>query len=123
MFSLTWNDETSGRTKPVGPEAIRKEWIYWAQKLTEPFRAAYLAVAEDESSTLWCDRLAEWRTTEWDNRGGRVSLAGDAAHPMTYRESPSSITFSSNPNQYIDLRGLPSVLRSDRRLNQIAAKA
>ncbi|KAL4914346.1 hypothetical protein BDW62DRAFT_213561 [Aspergillus aurantiobrunneus] len=27
--------------------------------------------------------LADWECPEWDNRGGRVTLAGDAAHAMT----------------------------------------
>lgn len=82
MFSLTWPDKDS--PAPSGPEAIRKNWVSWAEKLAEPFRSAYMAIAAD--ATIWCDRLAEWRTEPWDNRNGRVTLAGDAAHPMTYRE-------------------------------------
>jgi len=86
MLSLTWKDKVAGHQMPVGVEAIREEWVYWAEKIAEPFRSAYLAVASDSSITLWCDRLAEWRTEPWDNRNGRVTLAGDAAHPMTYRK-------------------------------------
>ncbi|KAL8704292.1 MAG: hypothetical protein Q9201_002546 [Fulgogasparrea decipioides] len=82
MYSLTWNDKAVKREPPVGPEAIKQEWIFWAEKLAEPFRSAYLAPLPD--ATLWCDRLAEWRTIPWDNQNGRVTLAGDAAHPMTY---------------------------------------
>lgn len=80
MFSLTWPDKDS--PTPAGPEAIRTNWLFWAEKLAEPFRSAYLAIAP--TATIWCDRLAEWPTEPWDNRGGRVTLAGDAAHPMTY---------------------------------------
>ncbi|KAL4863491.1 hypothetical protein BDV12DRAFT_206436 [Aspergillus spectabilis] len=28
-------------------------------------------------------RLADWQCLDWDNRGGRMTLAGDAAHAMT----------------------------------------
>ncbi|KAF9894472.1 hypothetical protein FE257_007975 [Aspergillus nanangensis] len=28
-------------------------------------------------------KLADWECLDWDNRGGRVTLAGDAAHAMT----------------------------------------
>ncbi|KAL8738246.1 MAG: hypothetical protein Q9181_000926 [Wetmoreana brouardii] len=82
MYSLTWNDKTAKREQPVGPEAIKQEWTFWAEKLAEPFRSAYLTVLPD--ATLWCDRLAQWPTIPWDMCNGRVTLAGDAAHPMTY---------------------------------------
>ncbi|CAL8584300.1 hypothetical protein XPA_009904 [Xanthoria parietina] len=80
MYSLTWPDKDS--PTPAGREEIRKSWLFHAEKLAEPFRSAYLEIAP--TATIWCDRLAEWRTEAWDNRNGRVTLAGDAAHPMTY---------------------------------------
>jgi len=86
MLNLTWKTNVAGHEMPVRIEAIRLGWVYWAEKIAEPFRSAYLAVASDPSVTFWCDRLAEWRTEPWDNRNGRVTLAGDAAHPMTYRK-------------------------------------
>ena len=82
MFSLTWPDE--GSSVPRDPKEMKQQWTDWAEKLAEPFSSAYLAIAP--SATFWCDRLAEWRTKTWDNRNGRITLAGDAAHPMTYRK-------------------------------------
>ena len=89
MFSLTWPDQSS--TRPTDPEVIRQQWTERAEKLAEPFRSAYLAIAAN--GTIWCDRLAEWRTLPWDNRRGRVTLAGDSAHPMTYRKHPMLFVF------------------------------
>ena len=80
MISLTWSD--NGSYDPQGPEAVRREYIHRAEKLAEPFRSAYLNIAAN--GTIWCDRLNEWRTIPWNNRNARVTLAGDAAHPMTY---------------------------------------
>lgn len=83
MFSLTWPEDEDSPV-PAGTDAIKRAWVSRAEMLAEPFRSAYLAVAP--YGTIWCDRLAEWRTEPWDNRNGRVTLAGDAAHPMTYRK-------------------------------------
>ncbi|KAL8876976.1 MAG: hypothetical protein Q9198_004918, partial [Flavoplaca austrocitrina] len=90
MFSLTWPDKDS--PTPTGPKEIREKWLFHAKKLAEPLRSAYLEIAP--TATIWCDRLAEWRTESWDNRNGRVTLAGDAAHPMTYRKSFQQAMFS-----------------------------
>lgn len=92
MYSLTWPDKDS--STPAGREEIRKSWLFHAEKLAEPLRSAYLEIAP--AATIWCDRLAEWRTEAWDNRNGRVTLAGDAAHPMTYRQSFSKLSFHTD---------------------------
>lgn len=63
---------------------MRNVWNEYAEMFAEPFRSALLSLPED--AVLWCERLAQWPTVEWDGRGGRVTLAGDAAHPMTYRK-------------------------------------
>lgn len=51
----------------------------------EPFASAALEV--DEETFVPYDRLKYWaKPVQWGNREGRVTLAGDAAHPMTPRE-------------------------------------
>lgn len=81
MFSYTWRDDSGKDIKD--PEEIRKMWDKWNPLLGEPFKSAFTSAREHV--TLWCDRVGQWPTVAWDNRKGRVTLAGDAAHPMTYR--------------------------------------
>ena len=63
---------------------IRKAWIENSENLAEPFRSALLSLPAD--AVIWCERLAQWPTAAWDNKRASVTLAGDAAHPMTYRK-------------------------------------
>ncbi|KAL8655648.1 MAG: hypothetical protein Q9210_000758 [Variospora velana] len=59
MYSLTWPDKDS--PTPAGPEAIRQNWLSRAEKLA-PSHCPYVGI----------------------NRNGRVTLVGDAVHPMIY---------------------------------------
>ncbi|KAI9857757.1 MAG: hypothetical protein M1824_004713 [Vezdaea acicularis] len=51
-----------------------------ASVLADPFKSANLWIPE--GTPISFDRLSYWATIPWDNHGGRVTLAGDAAHPM-----------------------------------------
>jgi len=55
----------------------------------EPFHSAVQWMSED-SSPVFMRQLQYWPTVPWDNRGGRVTLAGDAAHCLL----PSRSTLS-----------------------------
>ncbi|KAE8441210.1 hypothetical protein EG329_005610 [Mollisiaceae sp. DMI_Dod_QoI] len=52
-----------------------------ASNMCEPFRSAVMWMPDDTKITY--DRMAYWVPVPWDNHNGRVTLAGDAAHPMT----------------------------------------
>ena len=54
-----------------------------AEVLPEPFRSANLWMPEDTHITY--DSIGYWVSVPWDNRQGRTTLAGDAAHPMSPR--------------------------------------
>jgi 2-polyprenyl-6-methoxyphenol hydroxylase-like FAD-dependent oxidoreductase len=54
-----------------------------AKVLPEPFRSANLWMPDDTRVTY--DRIGYWIPIPWDNHGGRATLCGDAAHPMTPR--------------------------------------
>lgn len=57
------------------------------QDQAEPFRSANLWIPDGTPVTF--DDIAYWVTIPWDNHGGRITLAGDAAHPQAPRKHPS----------------------------------
>ena len=82
MLTMTWRDE--GEYPTLDPAAARAKWDAVCEKMTEPFRSVFNSIPKD--AKLWVDRLMHWPTLPWDNLGGKVTLVGDAAHPMTYRK-------------------------------------
>lgn len=64
-----------------------------AETFGEPFRSANLWIPE--GTKVYENRLSYWEPVPWDNKGGRIVLAGDAAHPMTFREFFLSVFFFS----------------------------
>lgn len=51
-----------------------------AAQMAEPWRTAEMAVSQD--TVLPCDPIQVWSPFPWDNRGGKITLAGDAAHAI-----------------------------------------
>ena len=83
----TWKSE-----RPTGlktQEEIHKEWYERGKTFEEPFKAMFLDTPKD--TTIWHNRLSYWPTRHWDSRNGLLTLAGDAAHPMTFRTSATHI--------------------------------
>lgn len=63
-----------------GLESIRKMKDATSLELfKEPFYSAIQSIPED-SKPVFLRQLRYWPTIPWDNRGGRVTLIGDAAH-------------------------------------------
>ena len=58
-----------------------------ARHFVDPWRSVFEWMSED--AEVWYSKLRNWDPSlpehAWDNRGGRVTLAGDAAHPMTFQ--------------------------------------
>jgi 2-polyprenyl-6-methoxyphenol hydroxylase-like FAD-dependent oxidoreductase len=65
-------------------QRLRDRMDDWA----EPFKSAVAWVPEE--TDIKPDTLKIWIPKPWDNRGGRVTIAGDAAHSMTFRKYSSS---------------------------------
>ena len=59
-----------------------------AKKFADPFRSAFEWMPDD-TTTIWNGKMQHWDPGEkghqWDNHDGRTTLAGDAAHPMTFQ--------------------------------------
>ena len=83
MPTMTFRHE-GGHDGLTNPADIRSVWDQYAEKVAEPFRSALLSLPQD--AVIWRERLSQWPTVAWDNNQGSVTLAGDAAHPMTYRK-------------------------------------
>lgn len=60
--------------------ALRKA----TEDFCEPYRSATLWIPE--GTRVSNNGTHYWVTIPWDNHDGRVTLAGDAAHPMTPRK-------------------------------------
>ncbi|KAF2650604.1 FAD/NAD(P)-binding domain-containing protein [Lophiostoma macrostomum CBS 122681] len=58
-----------------------------ARKFVDPWRSVFEWMPDDMD--VWYSKLRNWDPSlpehAWDNRAGRVTLAGDAAHPMTFQ--------------------------------------
>ncbi|KAI9879127.1 MAG: hypothetical protein M1830_009514 [Pleopsidium flavum] len=79
MFILSWVSD--GPTGLSGSD-ILKNLKERAEPFAEPFRSIIQSIPD--GTMAWHNRLSLWPTQPWDNRGGTVTLAGDAAHPMTF---------------------------------------
>ena len=59
-----------------------------AKQFADPFKSVFEWMPDD-STTVWYGKLQLWEPqapgNRWENRDGRVTLAGDAAHPMTFQ--------------------------------------
>ncbi|KAL1967229.1 hypothetical protein VTN77DRAFT_3520 [Rasamsonia byssochlamydoides] len=79
MFLISWISEAeTGLSGEKILEDLRKR----ARVFGEPFQKAMLSITPE--TRLWHNRLSYWPTQPWDDRNGTVTLAGDAAHPMTF---------------------------------------
>lgn len=81
MIILTWTSDQDPE-ELQGP-AILSDLKERATKFAEPFKQIMLSIPDDTVCSH--NRLSYWPTEPWDNRNSTVTLAGDAAHPMTFR--------------------------------------
>jgi hypothetical protein len=80
IFSWVSESETGLSATTIAADIKKK-----ADTFGEPFRTILKSIPSE--TEFWHNRLSSWPTRPWDNRNGTVTLAGDAAHPMTFRKS------------------------------------
>jgi 2-polyprenyl-6-methoxyphenol hydroxylase-like FAD-dependent oxidoreductase len=78
---------SSNKTERERHTRIKRDFLQVKEKAKaycEPWKSAFEWVPEDQPS--WYFNLTIWdpNAHNWDTRNGRVTLEGDAAHPMTY---------------------------------------
>lgn len=88
MLLVTWPTEEGQDHKALSEDNDRllDEMYARAEPLAYPYKDM-LRVIPQGTKAWYNGRLAYWPTKPWDGREGRVTLAGDAAHTMTYRKS------------------------------------
>lgn len=90
LLMVTWRTEAGEDTAALHKHEnndLRLEELYArAEHLAYPFRDMLRAVPRG-TKVWYSSPMKYWATKPWDSRGGRVTLAGDAAHSMTFRKS------------------------------------
>ena len=85
-FPLSIEDQALSADWPNGKKIAQLKEM--AKSFAEPWRSAYAWMPDDQP--VWRHGMTSWDPSEpdhrWISQGGRVTLAGDAAHPMTYRK-------------------------------------
>ncbi|KAK3346884.1 hypothetical protein B0T25DRAFT_571986 [Lasiosphaeria hispida] len=80
LIVATWHSEED--TGLQGDDAILDDLRSRAHDLTFPFKESLATIPR--GTKMWHTRMDYWPTKPWDSRGGLVTLAGDAAHSMTF---------------------------------------
>jgi 2-polyprenyl-6-methoxyphenol hydroxylase-like FAD-dependent oxidoreductase len=90
FFYISWHsslEQQDEERKTFGNKERLAQVKEKSKRYCEPWKSAFEWVPEDQAA--WYFDLAVWdpslKEHKWDNKNGRVTLAGDAAHPMTYR--------------------------------------
>ncbi|KAK3986103.1 hypothetical protein QBC44DRAFT_311584 [Cladorrhinum sp. PSN332] len=82
MILVSWKSVEETGLRERGSEAILADLKARAEGLSFPLREAIHSVPE--GTRVWHSSLTYWPTKPWDNLNGKITLAGDAAHPMTF---------------------------------------
>ncbi|CZR60097.1 related to monooxygenase [Phialocephala subalpina] len=90
FFYISWNsslEQQDEERKKFGNKERLAQVKEKSVGYCEPWKSAFEWVSEDQPA--WYFDLTVWDPSlpdhQWDTRNGRVTLAGDAAHPMTYQ--------------------------------------
>ena len=104
FFYISWNssiEQQDEEAKTYDNKSRLKQVRELSKGYTQPWKSAFEWLPEDQPA--WYFGLTAWDPSleehNWENKNGRVTLVGDAAHPMTYRMSSSDIDSVANDSQ------------------------
>ncbi|KAK6849655.1 FAD/NAD(P)-binding domain-containing protein [Apiospora arundinis] len=90
-FYISWRtsaaEQDAEAAQKMGPRERLAQAKEKSRAFADPMRSAYEWMPDDLETVYytpngnWDPSLPDHR---WDNRGGRITLVGDSAHPMTY---------------------------------------
>jgi 2-polyprenyl-6-methoxyphenol hydroxylase-like FAD-dependent oxidoreductase len=89
FFYISWpcSLEEQDKTRNWTNEQRLKQAKEFAKEYADPWKSAYEWLADDHP--VWYAEMSDWdpgaEDHRWNNYEGRVTLAGDAAHTMTYQ--------------------------------------
>ncbi|KAK4155973.1 hypothetical protein C8A00DRAFT_41448 [Chaetomidium leptoderma] len=85
MVMMTWGDDNVEEQAALAKDndLLLDKACALAKPLAYPFDAMVHAIPRG-TRAWYSGRTTYWPTKPWDSRGGRVTLAGDAAHAMTF---------------------------------------
>jgi len=87
MLIVTWRNEDEDVTSRTDSLELLDELHAIAQGLASPFKETLTTIPR--GTKIWHTRLRYWPTRPWHigaETDGLVTLAGDAAHPSTFRK-------------------------------------
>lgn len=86
MMIMSWipSDPNYTPSSLQGSANILADLKRRAEDFSDDIKFLWQSIPED--TQCWHNRLSSWTPEPWDNRNGTVTLAGDAAHPMTFRK-------------------------------------
>jgi len=82
QLQTTWRKSAEPDLADEDVSSLEEHWKR-AEGMGEPFKSANLWIPKGTKISV--NNMAYWEPIKWDSRGGRVILAGDAAHPMTFQ--------------------------------------
>ncbi|GAB0136404.1 hypothetical protein EsDP_00004705 [Epichloe bromicola] len=100
----TW---TTFWTKIWRAESVKlsgQEALEYIENNTSPLRDVFQSAIDwtPRDSSVHIDEMKYWIPTPWDNLGGRVTLAGDAAHPMLIYRGQGFQHSITDVNNYVE---------------------
>lgn len=80
-------------------ERLRAHMDGWA----DPYKSVVEWLPDD--TPIGADQLRIWHPKKWDNKDGRVTLAGDAAHSMTFHRGQGGNLAIKDAYEFVKLMG------------------